>query len=97
MKRSVRLLAFGVLGALAISGCAIEEVVKKDDAMVPSATTQTKQMDAKNVKENSAKTSTMTPTKQATNNAKKESIVETYHAGSAFVSMMESKSGAEFS
>jgi len=45
MKRIVGFCVVGALGALVVGGCAKENVVKKDEAIAPSATTQAKQAD----------------------------------------------------
>jgi peptidoglycan-associated lipoprotein len=50
MKGIVGLCVVGALGTLIISGCANENVVKKDEAIAPSATTREKQADVKAVK-----------------------------------------------
>ncbi|GFE60711.1 peptidoglycan-associated lipoprotein Pal [Geobacter sp. AOG2] len=50
MKTMVGFCVVGALGALVVSGCAKENVVKKDEAIAPSATTQVKQSDVKTTK-----------------------------------------------
>jgi peptidoglycan-associated lipoprotein len=50
MKRIVGFCVVGALGALVVGGCASNNVVKKDEAIAPTATTQTKQADVKTTK-----------------------------------------------
>jgi peptidoglycan-associated lipoprotein len=59
----------GALGVLVVSGCANENVVKKDEAIAPSATTQTKQADVKATK--SALAVTKAPVKPAPESVEK--------------------------
>jgi peptidoglycan-associated lipoprotein len=59
----------GALGALVVSGCASENVVKKDEAIAPSATAQAKQTDVKTAKNGTAVTTA--PGKPALESAKK--------------------------
>ena len=58
MKRIVGFCVVGALGALVVSGCAKENVVKNDEAIAPSATTQTQQAEVKATKNGPAGTST---------------------------------------
>jgi peptidoglycan-associated lipoprotein len=69
MKRIVGFWVVGALGALVVSGCANENVVKKDEAIAPSATTQAKQTDVKAAKNGPAVTTA--PAKPAPESVKK--------------------------
>lgn len=66
MKRIVEFCVVGALGALVISGCAKENVVKKDESIVPSATTQKNTTDVK-----AAKSVTTPPVKPVQESVKK--------------------------
>jgi len=75
MKRMVGFWVAGVLGTLVVSGCANENVVKKDETVVPSATTQTKRTDVKAMKNGAAVTTS--PAKPAPESTKKAEKAET--------------------
>jgi peptidoglycan-associated lipoprotein len=64
----------GALGALVVSGCAKEDVVKKDEAIAPSATVQAKQTDVKAAKNNPSEISA--PAKPARESAGKEAALK---------------------
>ena len=70
MKRMVEICVVGALGALVVSGCAKENVVKKDETIAPPATVQAQQADVKAAK--SAPAVTKAPVKQAPEIARKE-------------------------
>jgi peptidoglycan-associated lipoprotein len=70
MKGFMGLCVVGALGALVVSGCANENVVKKDEAIAPSATAQAKQVDVKAAKNVPAVTKA--PVKPAPDSARKE-------------------------
>ena len=70
MKRMVEICVVGALGALVVSGCAKENVVKKDETIAPPATVQAQQADVKAAK--SATAVTKAPVKQAPEIARKE-------------------------
>ena len=74
MKGIVGFCVVGALGALVVSGCAKEDVVKKDEAIVPSATTQTQQAEVKAAKSGPAETSA--PAKQTPDRAGKEATLK---------------------
>ena len=59
MKKIVGFWVVGALGALFVGGCASENVVKKDEAVAPSATTQAKQASDKKMENTSAATTTV--------------------------------------
>ena len=56
MKGLMGFCVIGALGALVFSGCAKENVVKKDETIAPPATTQAKQADVKAAKNGPAET-----------------------------------------
>ena len=72
MKRIVGFCVVGAFGALVVGGCAKENVVKKDEAMVPSATTQTKQANVDT--EKNAHAVTKAPVKPAPENVNKTAV-----------------------
>jgi peptidoglycan-associated lipoprotein len=65
----------GALGALVVSGCAKEDVVKKDETIAPPATAQAKQTDVKEAKNGPAETSV--PAKQTPYGTGKEAATKT--------------------
>lgn len=77
MKKMVGFLLVGAMGVLVVGGCASENVVKKDEAIAPSATAQVKQSEVKAAK--SIPAAPMTPIKQAPEAAKKETAKPAPH------------------
>lgn len=68
MKKHAGIWVIGALGALLVGGCASDTVVKKDEAVAPSATTQAKPSDVKSRGNMSDATSTIpVPAKNITN------------------------------
>lgn len=74
MKRMVGFCVVGALGALVVSGCAKDNVVKKDET-IPPTIAQGKQTDVKETKNTSAVTKT--PMKPVNDNAGKNSVTKT--------------------
>jgi peptidoglycan-associated lipoprotein len=68
MKRIVGFCVVGALGALVVGGCAKENVVKKDEAIAPSATTQARQEDV-NAVQSAPTVTTTAPVKTASKSA----------------------------
>jgi len=75
MKRIVGFCVAGALGALVVSGCAKENVVKKDEGIAPAATAQPKQADAKSVKKSSGVTkASVTPATDKAGNGSAKAV-----------------------
>jgi peptidoglycan-associated lipoprotein len=75
MKRMAGFCVAGALGAMVVSGCAKENVVKKDETIAPPATAQARQTDVKAAKNGPAEIPA--PAKQAPASAGKEAAAKT--------------------